>query len=203
MDPSRKASQGYADEQGIPDGSSTETYAAMRLAINNWRWQGMPFIFAQVSAWHVVRVRLRFNLNARLVFSFQKVTNSMWQQTVVISISRTGRDTRDEFENSWFGDTDSPVKMHFNYSTTFAHTPEAYERLILDAMVGDILFIRGDETEASWKLVTPVLKHWEACGNKGSRNMRPALGALPSECLLSERGHQWRRSGYPARLIVN
>ena len=62
-----------------------------------------------------------------------------------------------------------PVKMHFRYATTFgSNTPEAYERLILDAIVGDsTLFIRGDETEASWKLVSPLLEHWKQLGPNG------------------------------------
>ena len=91
-----------------------------------------------------------------------------------------------------------PVKMHFSYSTTFgSNTPEAYERLILDAMVGDgTLFIRGDETEASWRLVSPVLKHWEDCGKQGLKEYAAgSWGPAESERLLSERGHQWRRSG--------
>ncbi|WPJ93958.1 hypothetical protein SH580_10965 [Coraliomargarita algicola] len=88
--------------------------------------------------------------------------------------------------------------MHFRYSTTFgSNTPEAYERLILDAMVGDsTLFIRGDETEASWKLVTPVLEDWEQCGVHGLKEYTAgSWGPLESERLLWERGHQWRRSG--------
>ena len=91
-----------------------------------------------------------------------------------------------------------PVKMHFRYATTFgSNTPEAYERLILDAMVGDsTLFIRGDETEASWKLVTPVLEHWKQSGVKGLEEYAAgSWGPEASERMLQERGHQWRKSG--------
>jgi len=91
-----------------------------------------------------------------------------------------------------------PVKMHFRYATTFgSNTPEAYERLILDAMIGDsTLFIRGDETEASWKLVTPILEHWEKCGQSGlAEYASGSWGPAESERLLQEKGHQWRRSG--------
>lgn len=91
-----------------------------------------------------------------------------------------------------------PVKMHFRYATTFgSNTPEAYERLILDAMIGDsTLFIRGDETEASWKLVTPILEHWKGCGDNGlAEYAAGSWGPLESERLLWEKGHQWRRSG--------
>ena len=91
-----------------------------------------------------------------------------------------------------------PVKMHFRYSTTFgSNTPEAYERLILDAMIGDgTLFIRGDETEASWKLVTPLLEHWKECGDHGLATYASgSWGPLESERLLWDNGHEWRRSG--------
>jgi len=88
--------------------------------------------------------------------------------------------------------------MHFRYATTFgSNTPEAYERLILDAMVGDsTLFIRGDETEASWKLVTPILDHWKEAGEAGlSSYAAGSWGPREAEQLLSAKGHEWRRSG--------
>ena len=90
------------------------------------------------------------------------------------------------------------MKMHFRYATTFgSNTPEAYERLILDAMIGDsTLFIRGDETEASWKLVTPILDYWQECGAQGLEEYAAgSWGPLASEHLLWEKGHQWRKSG--------
>ena len=84
-----------------------------------------------------------------------------------------------------------PVKMHFRYATTYgSNTPEAYERLILDAMVGDsTLFIRGDETEASWKLVTPILEFWEKMGAHGlAEYAAGSWGPLESERLLVGEG---------------
>ena len=71
-----------------------------------------------------------------------------------------------------------PVKMHFHYETTFgSNTPEAYERLILDSMVGDnTLFISGDETEASWRLITPIQDHWQDCGSTGLESYAATLG---------------------------
>ena len=91
-----------------------------------------------------------------------------------------------------------PVKMHFRYATTFgSNTPEAYERLIVDAIVGDsTLFIRGDETEASWKLVTPVLDSWQELGNKGvAEYAAGSWGPEVSEAMLEQNGHQWRQIG--------
>jgi glucose-6-phosphate 1-dehydrogenase len=89
--------------------------------------------------------------------------------------------------------------MHFRYAATFgSNTPEAYERLILDAIVGDsTLFIRGDETEASWRLVTPILQSWAELGEAGlSSYAAGSWGPLAAERLLWGNGHEWRRSGF-------
>jgi glucose-6-phosphate 1-dehydrogenase len=192
--------QGYLEEEDIPEDSTTETYAAMRLAINNWRWQGVPFYIrsGKRMARRASEIAIQFKRPPGILFSegdkFNVAANTMVISiqpdegvTLVMNSKIPGLETRTQ-----------PVKMHFRYSTTFgSNTPEAYERLILDAMVGDsTLFIRGDETEASWKLVTPVLKHWEECGPHGLKEYAAgSWGPLESERLLWEKRHQWRRSG--------
>ncbi|MDP4610684.1 MAG: glucose-6-phosphate dehydrogenase [Opitutales bacterium] len=197
---SGKPVKGYKEEQGIPDESSTETYAALRLSINNWRWQGVPFYIrsGKRMARRASEIAIQFKRPPGILFSEGKKFN-VAPNTMVISIQPDegvtlvmnskipGLETRTQ-----------PVKMHFRYSTTFgSNTPEAYERLILDAMIGDsTLFIRGDETEASWKLITPILKHWEECGQNGMEEYASgSWGPLASERLLWEKNHQWRRSG--------
>ena len=192
--------KGYMEEEGIPEDSSTETYAAMRLAINNWRWQGVPFYIrsGKRMARRASEIAIQFKRPPGILFSegnkFNVAPNTMVISiqpdegvTVVMNSKIPGLETRTQ-----------PVKMHFRYATTFgSNTPEAYERLILDAMVGDsTLFIRGDETEASWKLVTPVLQHWKECGQHGLKEYTAgSWGPLESERLLWERKHEWRRSG--------
>ena len=89
-----------------------------------------------------------------------------------------------------------PVKMSFRYATTFgSNTAEAYERLVLDAMIGDgTLFIRGDEAEASWKLYTPVLDYWRSVGRTGMDSYAAGSWGPPSaEALLAARAHCWRQ----------
>jgi glucose-6-phosphate 1-dehydrogenase len=89
-----------------------------------------------------------------------------------------------------------PVKMNFRYATTFgSNTPEAYERLVLDAMIGDgTLFIRGDEALASWKLYTPVLEAWQAAGREGMDSYAAGSWGPPSaDALLDARGNVWRQ----------
>src|ERR1019366_1329259 len=87
-----------------------------------------------------------------------------------------------------------PVKMSFRYATTFgSNTPEAYERLVLDAMIGDgTLFIRGDETERSWQLCTPILDHWREQGREGLDSYAAgSWGPKDSDALLEANGRGW------------
>lgn len=190
----------YSNEAGIPAESCTETYAALRLSINNWRWQGVPFYIrsGKRMARRASEIAIQFKRPPGILFSegekFDVAANTMVISiqpdegvTLVMNSKIPGLETRTQ-----------PVKMHFRYSTTFgSNTPEAYERLILDAMIGDsTLFIRGDETEASWKLITPILEYWEKRGKNGlAEYAAGSWGPLESERLLWEKGHQWRRSG--------
>jgi len=195
-----KPVRGYLEEEGVPDDSTTETYAALRLSINNWRWKGVPFYLrsGKRMARRASEIAIQFKRPPGILFSegkrFDLAPNTMVigiqpdeGVTLVMNSKIPGLETRTQ-----------PVKMHFRYATTFgSNTPEAYERLILDAMVGDsTLFIRGDETEASWKLITPILEHWEECGEHGLGDYASgSWGPLASERLLWKNGHQWRRSG--------
>ena len=195
-----KPVEGYMEAPGIPADSTTETYAAMRLSINNWRWKGVPFYIrsGKRMARRASEIAIQFKRPPGILFSegskFDVAPNTMVIRiqpdegvTLVMNSKVPGLETRTQ-----------PVKMHFRYATTFgSNTPEAYERLILDAMIGDsTLFIRGDETEASWKLVTPILQYWEECGAQGLEEYAAgSWGPLASEQLLWEKGHQWRKSG--------
>ena len=192
---------GYLEAEGIPDDSPTETYAALRLSINNWRWKGVPFYMrsGKRMARRVSEIAIQFKRPPGILFSegtrFDLAPNAMVMRIqpdegspLLLNAKVPGLETRTQ-----------PVKMHFHYETTFgSNTPEAYERLILDSMVGDnTLFIRGDETEVSWRLVTPILEYWEACGANGLEQY-PAgsWGPLASERLLWKNSHKWRRPGF-------
>ena len=191
---------GYMEEQGIPDDSSTETYAALRLSINNWRWEGVPFYLrsGKRMARRVSEIAIQFKTPPGILFSssnvFDLAPNTMVIQiqpdegvSLVMNSKIPGLETRTQ-----------PVRMNFRYKTTYgSNTPEAYERLILDAMIGDsTLFIRGDETEASWKIVTPILDFWKTCGNEGMAEYQSgSWGPLESDQLLWQSNNQWRKPG--------
>ena len=193
-----KQVKGYLQEEGIQPQSATETYAAIRLSINNWRWQGVPFYLrsGKRMARRVTEIAIQFKRPPGTLFAesdrFNLAPNTLAFQiqpdeglSMILNGKVPGLETRTQ-----------PVKMNFRYSTTFgSNTPEAYERLVLDAMIGDgTLFIRGDEAETSWKLYTPVLESWAAAGREGM-DAYPAgsWGPANAEALLASSKHVWRQ----------
>jgi len=192
--------KGYREEQDVPPDTATETYAALRLKINNWRWQQVPFYLrsGKRMARRVSEIAIQFKRPPGNLFAdtrrFDVAANTLVIRiqpdegsTLLVNSKIPGLETRTQ-----------PVKMHFRYATTFgSNTPEAYERLILDAMVGDsTLFIRGDETEASWKLYTPLLERWKELGQRALYSYQAgSWGPLESDKLLWQDGREWRRSG--------
>ncbi|HYD84783.1 MAG TPA: glucose-6-phosphate dehydrogenase, partial [Opitutus sp.] len=193
-----KSVPGYLQEEGIAPQSATETYAALRLSINNWRWQGVPFYLrsGKRMARRVSEIAVNFKRPPGTLFAegekFNLAANTLSFQiqpdeglSFILNAKVPGLETRTQ-----------PVKMNFRYATTFgSNTPEAYERLVLDAMVGDgTLFIRGDETEASWKLCTPILEAWAAAGREGLDEYPAGSWGPPNaDALLAKNGHCWRQ----------
>jgi glucose-6-phosphate 1-dehydrogenase len=190
---------GYLEEEGIAQQSSTETYAALRLSINNWRWQGVPFYLrsGKRMARRVSEIAINFRRPPGTLFAgetarFDLAGNTLSFQiqpdeglSLLLNTKVPGLETRTQ-----------AVKMSFRYATTFgSNTAEAYERLVLDAMVGDgTLFIRGDEAEASWKLYTPVLDYWKSVGRTGMDSYAAGSWGPPSaEALLAKTHHAWRQ----------
>lgn len=189
---------GYLEEQGIAADSATETYAALRLDIANWRWEGVPFYLrsGKRMARRVTEIAVQFKCPPGRLFAgserFHVAANTLAFRiqpdegmTVLLNAKIPGLETRTQ-----------PVKMHFRYSATFgSNTPEAYERLVLDALVGDgTLFIRGDETEASWQLVTPLLESWRAAKRDGMETYPAGSWGPPgADALLAAREHEWRK----------
>jgi len=190
--------KGYLEESGIAPDSNTETYVALRFSINNWRWQGVPFYLrsGKRMARRVSEIAINFKQPPGTLFAgsdqFSLAGNTLAFQiqpdeglSLILNAKIPGLQTRMQ-----------PVKMNFRYATTFgSNTPEAYERLVLDAMVGDgTLFIRGDEAETSWRLCTPLLEHWAANGREGMDSYASGGWGPPSaDALLAENNHHWRQ----------
>jgi glucose-6-phosphate 1-dehydrogenase len=159
-----EAVPGYLDEQGVPDGSTTETYAALRLEVSNWRWAGVPFFLrtGKRLARRVTEIAVTLKPVPHLAFQQAGSVGVQPNQLVLtvqpdegVSLSLGAKIPGPRMRIR-------PVNMEFRYGTSFlSESPEAYERLILDAMRGDAsLFTREDEVAASWAICDPILKAW-------------------------------------------
>ncbi len=191
---------GYLQEKDIPATSETETFCALRLAIHNYRWAGVPFYMRSGKrlARRVSEIAIQFKQPKNGLFSgdsrYDLSPNRLVIQiqpdegsTLVLNSKVPGLEPRTQ-----------PVRLSFRYATTFgSNTPEAYERLILDAVVGDrTLFIRGDETEASWRIFTPLLNDWQQSVNQGMQTYAAgSWGPKAADDLLAAQGHAWRNTG--------
>lgn len=156
---------GYLEEEGVPDDSNTETFAALRLYIDNWRWAGVPFYLrtGKRLARKVTEIAVTLRPVPHLAFAQdgsvgvkanQLILTLQPNEGVSLSLGAKIPGTRMRIR---------PVNMEFLYGTAFlSQSPEAYERLIMDAMRGDAtLFTRNDEAEAQWRICDPIVAKWE------------------------------------------
>jgi glucose-6-phosphate 1-dehydrogenase len=159
---------GYLEEEGVAAGSHTETYAALRLEVDNWRWAGVPFYLrtGKRLARKITEIAVELRPVPHLAFEQagslgvrpnQLVMTIQPNEGVSLSLGAKIPGTRMRIR---------PVNMEFLYGTAFlSQSPEAYERLILDAMRGDAtLFTRNDEVEAQWRICDPIVSAWAQGG---------------------------------------
>ncbi|MGH7868816.1 MAG: glucose-6-phosphate dehydrogenase, partial [Candidatus Dormibacteraceae bacterium] len=190
---------GYRDEPNVAAGSETETYAALKLEVDNWRWAGVPFYFRTGKRLpeQLTEIRAQFKCPPHLAFTPD-------QTRELEANSMTLRIQPEEGISLRFGaKVPSPggveirsVNMNFDYSTSFvAQAADAYERLILDCLVGDpTLFTRADEVERAWALVDPIESAWGE--GKPPLEMYPAgsWGPEAADRLLERSGRRWHCS---------
>ena len=185
----------YRSEDDVDPESSTETFVAMKLVIDNWRWAGVPFY-----------LRTGKGLPAKateVAIHFQAVPHLLFSKTAVEEIDPNVLVIRVQPEEGislTFG-TKVPgpevnvktVDMEFDYESDFGSgTPEAYERLLLDAMTGEAtLFTRSDEIEQAWEIVDPMLEHWRRGGTPGTYKS-DEWGPASADELIGRDGRKWR-----------
>jgi glucose-6-phosphate 1-dehydrogenase len=188
--------QGYLEEEDVPPDSETETYAALKLHVSNWRWAGVPFYLrtGKRLARKVTEIAITLKPVPHLAFQ-QSGSLGVQPNQIILTVQP------DEGVSLSLGAKIPgnlmrirPVNMEFHYGTTFlSQSPEAYERLILDAMRGDAsLFTRDDEVEAQWSIYDPILEAWHKTHQPPLAHY-PAGTDGPEEAndLLDE-GHHWR-----------
>jgi len=156
-----KPVQGYRQEPDVAPDSHTETFIAMRLRISNWRWQGVPFYLRTGKRMPSRMSRIVVNFRCPPVSLFQPFAcSSLHPNALMISIQPgEGFDLQFEVKSPGLPFRVVTQNLHFRYSEAFAPSPEAYETLLLDVLLGDATqFVRDDWVEASWRLYTPILE---------------------------------------------
>ncbi|MDX6675123.1 MAG: glucose-6-phosphate 1-dehydrogenase [Solirubrobacteraceae bacterium] len=187
--------KGYLEEDGVPPDSFTETYAALRLTVNNWRWAGVPIYLRTGKRLPRKLTEIVVTLKPVPHLAFQEGGSLGVQPNELILTVQP-----DEGVSLTLGAKIPgarmrirPVNMEFRYGTAFlSQSPEAYERLILDAMRGEaLLFTRDDEVDALWSIIDPILAAWKKAGGPIPQYPAGSQGPPEAEALL-EPGHHWR-----------
>ncbi len=188
----------YKAEQGVKPESVTETYAAVKFYISNWRWSGVPFYLR--TGKHLGRdlteVAIHLKRTPQALFA-RTPDDQIYPNVITLRIQpNEGITVTFGAKRPGFEMRTSTVQMDFCYQRAFGvESPAAYEMLLLDVMRGDAtLFIRADEAEAQWRLITPIEEAW---ANEKPREI-PAYaagtdGPAEADALLERSGHRWRR----------
>jgi glucose-6-phosphate 1-dehydrogenase len=190
---------GYRQEDRVNPESHTETFAAVRLEVENWRWAGVPFYLraGKRLAKRVTEVTVVFKQPPMHLFKSNHSDDNIAPNVLTMRIQP------DEGISLCFGakipgptTNVRPVTMHFSYAEAFGKSSaNGYERLLLDAMLGDAtLFAHRDGVEATWALFTPILEAWAADKNTGFPNYAAgSWGPEGVEELLAKDGRTWRK----------
>ncbi|MBK6765583.1 MAG: glucose-6-phosphate dehydrogenase [bacterium] len=193
-----KAVPGYLEEQGVKPNSRTETYAALKLHIDNWRWSGVPFYLRTGKRMpkRVTEVAIVFRKVPHMVFA-QSPVDRLEQNVLAIRIQpNEGISLKFEAKLPGHALHVRPVEMDFRYGSSFGgRLSDAYERLLLDAMIGDqTLFARRDSVEEGWRIVQPVLNAWAHDANDAlPQYVAGSWGPSEADVLLAARNHRWRK----------
>nr|WP_080502776.1 glucose-6-phosphate dehydrogenase [Neochlamydia sp. EPS4] len=186
---------GYRQEENVHPQSQVETYVALQLFIDNWRWSGVPFYLRAGKRLPKRATEIAITFKAVPGFLFNDAGKTIEQNVLVIRIQPDeGISLKINCKVPGINSPIQPVKMDFQYGSYFGATPpEAYERLILDCMSGDnTLFARADEVLASWRLLSPILHHWQDNPVPCFPNYAAGTwGPEEANQLLAQSGRKW------------
>ena len=187
---------GYRQETKVKPDSNVETFVAMKLFIDNWRWSGVPFYLrtGKNLPMSASEVRIQFRPTPNVLFAAQCGQQLDANALTLRLQPNEGISLRFNGKVPGMSLGVRPVRMHFSYDSEFgAYTPEAYERLLLEAIAGDAtLFIRRDEVETAWQIVDSIRAGWE---DKPLTNREfyaaGTWGPIAADDLLAQLGHNW------------
>jgi glucose-6-phosphate 1-dehydrogenase len=189
---------GYRAEKGVAAGSRTPTFAALELRINNWRWQGVPFYLRSGKALdqRLSEVVIQFRCPPHLMFPLPKGTTLDCNRLAIRVQPDEG--IRVQFQTKVPDQTAMqlrPAGMDFDYKSEYPDTPipEAYERLLQDALAGDAsLFMRSDEIERAWEIMDPLIAAVESGDGPELLEYAPgSRGPACADAFLARKGRKW------------
>jgi glucose-6-phosphate 1-dehydrogenase len=188
---------GYRQEAGVDPGSHTPTYAALQLFVDNWRWQGVPFYLRsgkQLTA-KTTEIAIQFKAVPHLLFPAAAETAISPNILTLCLQPDEGIHLRFEAKEPGARMKARSVDMDFRYAEEFgvSELPEAYERLLLDAIQGDAsLFARADEIELAWRIIDPIRAQWHEADATPLVFYEPgSWGPAEAEQLLAQEGRSW------------
>jgi len=187
---------GYRQEKNVDPASTTDTFAAAKFYVDNWRWQGVPFYVRTGKYLHQKTTIITIQFSPAPNFAFPPESAETWRPNRLSISIQPEMDIRLRFQAKRPGQsmTLNPVDMIFSYNDTYeGGEPEAYETLLLDVMEGNAtLFMRGDQVEAAWKIIMPILDSWENRPPVDFPNYAPdSWGPEDAEALIARDGHNW------------
>ena len=189
----------YREEDDVAPGSVTDTYVAMALHIDTWRWAGVPFFLraGKRLSKRVAEIAVHFRSPPLAMFGGAASAAPHSPNSLVLRVQPDeGVALRFDTKVPGAGMARREVAMDFRYGNAFgaSSSPEAYERLILDALRGDpTLFTRADEVEAQWAFIDPILAAWREHDAPVALYEAGTMGPAEADALLARDGHRWRR----------
>jgi glucose-6-phosphate 1-dehydrogenase len=189
--------EGYRREPKVAPDSQTPTFAAMRLFVDNWRWQGVPFYLraGKRMAQRLTEIAIQFRSIPTCLFSDPSVCRLIHPNTLVLRIQpRESINLAFMVKPPGMNMDIHPVEMNFCYHCRYGSGFDAYERLIINVLQGDqTLFVRSDAVEAQWRIVDPVLEYWEQTPATDFPNYALGTwGPAAADALIHRDGYVWR-----------
>lgn len=187
---------GYLDEKKVAPDSRVETFAALKVFIENWRWAGVPFYLRAGKRLPKRVTDISIHFRPPPYPLFKRMGSVQLHPNVLAIRIQPDEGISLKFDSKVPGPTvrTHPVTMEFRYATSFgAEPPEAYERLLLDTMIGDsTLFARRDEVETAWRWLDPLLERWNESGSP-SPYPSGTWGPRETDQMIEADGRSWRR----------
>ena len=186
----------YREEKGVAPDSSVETFAAVKFYIDNWRWQDVPFYVRTGKFLKEKTTLITVQFKEAPKYAFPPEASETWRSNRLTISIQPEMDIRLRFQAKRPGQTMSlnPVNMVFSYADSYdAPQPEAYETLLLDAMMGNpTQFMRGDQVEVAWEVIAPIQETWENRPPVDFPNYAPGTwGPEDAEALIAREGRNW------------